>query len=170
MKLFVTFIDFSQAYDRVPRHTLFQVLQRLGCGSVMLCALVAIHTLTESVLGTSILLISMGVRQGSPTSCLLFIIFVDELIKIIKGGCSPDGFLQWLHILVLMDNTVLMSTTRCNMMKISLLQDYCSEYGMVINQSKTIFFVINGEEGDKEALVRNGLVSEHCDTYVSLHE
>ena len=62
----------------------------------MLCALVAIYTLTESVLRTSIVLISMGVRQGSLTSCLLFIIFVDELIKIIKGGCSPDGFLQWL--------------------------------------------------------------------------
>ncbi len=107
----------------------------------MFSALVAMYTLTESVLGTSIVLIGMGVRQGSPTSCLLFIIFVDEIIKIIKGGCSPDGFLQWLYILVLMDDTVLMATTRCNMMKkISLLQDYCSEYGMLINQSKTKFF------------------------------
>ncbi len=119
--------------------TLFRVLQRLGCGSVMLCALVAIYTLTESVLGTSVVLISMRVRQGSQTSCLLFILFVAELIKIMKGGCSPDGFLQWLHILVLMDDTVLMSTTRYNMMKVSLLQDYCSEYGVMINQSKIKF-------------------------------
>ncbi len=92
LKLFVTFVDFSQAYDRVPRHVLFRVLQQLGCGSVMLCALVAIYTLTESVIGTSVILIIMGVRRGSPTSCLLIIIFVDELIKIIKGGCGPDGF------------------------------------------------------------------------------
>ncbi len=140
LKLFITFIEFSLAYDRVPRHTLFLILQRLGCRSIMLCALVAIYTSTESVLGT-LVLISVGVRQGSPTSCLLFILFVDESVKTIKGGCSPDGFFQWLHILVLMDDTVLMSTTRYNMMKkIPLLQDYCSEYGMVINQSKTKFF------------------------------
>lgn len=28
--------------------------------------------------------------------------------------------------------------------------------------------MINGEEGDKEALVSDGLVVEHCDTYVYL--
>ncbi len=121
------------------------------------------------MLVTSVVLISMGVRQGSRTSCLLFTLFVDELIKIIKRGCSPDGFLQWLHILVLMGDTVLMPTIRYNIMKkISFLQDYCSEYGMVINQSKTKFLVINGEEGDKEAVARNGMVVKHCGTYVYL--
>ena len=91
LKLYVTFIDFSQAYDRVPRHILFRVLQRLGCGSVMLAALIAVYTHTESVLGTAVILLTMGVRQGSPTSSLLFIIFVD-LIRIIKPGCGFDVF------------------------------------------------------------------------------
>ena len=53
----------------------------------MLGALVVIHTQTENLFGTAVVLFTMGVRQGSPTSCLLFILFVDELIKIIKGGC-----------------------------------------------------------------------------------
>ena len=92
-KLFITFIDFSQAYDRVPRHKLFRILLRLGCGSVMLCALVAIYVHTESLLGTTAVLITMGVRQRSPSSGLLFILFVDELISMIKGGCEFDGFL-----------------------------------------------------------------------------
>ena len=39
-KLFICFIDFSKAYDRVPRGKLFTLLMRLGCGAVMLSALI----------------------------------------------------------------------------------------------------------------------------------
>ena len=168
-KLFVTFVDFAQAYDRVPRHKLFLVLRSLGCGSVMLCALIAMYTMTESWVGTSLVMISMGVRQGSPTSCLLFIIFVNDMIRIIKQESGHDGFLQWLHVLVLMDDTVLLSTTKTGMLsKLSLLQKYCSDYGMSVNQSKTKFFVINGGRADAEPLVVGSLVVEHCDKYVYL--
>ena len=43
LKLFVTFIDFSKAYDLVPRDKLFNILERLGCGMKMLAALVAMY-------------------------------------------------------------------------------------------------------------------------------
>ena len=42
VKLFVTYIDFSKAYDRVPRGKMFQVLKLLGCGAIMLGALMAL--------------------------------------------------------------------------------------------------------------------------------
>ena len=169
LKLFVTFIDFSKAYDRVPRDKLFRVLQRLGCGSAMLCALGAMYSITESWVGTALILITLGVRQGSPTSCLLFIIFVNDLIRIIKEGSEQDGFLQWLHILILMDDTVILSTTRHGMLrKLSLLKDYCSDYGMIINQSKTKFMVINGSDEDVEPLLVNDMVVEHCNMYIYL--
>ncbi len=169
LTLFVTFIDFSQAYDRVPRLELFYVLRRLGCGSSMLCALIAMYTVTESLVGTAVVLITLGVRQGSPTSCLLFIILVNDLIRLIKEGCGLDGFLHWLHISVLMDDTVLLSTKRTNMIrKVSLLQEYCTEYGMKVNQSKTKFFVISCSERDREPIVVGDLVVKHCDTYVYL--
>lgn len=169
LKLFVTFIDFSKAYDRVSREKLFRVLQRLGCGSVMLCALVAMYAVTESWVGTALVLITLGVRQGSPTSCLLSIIFVNDLIKIINEGSERDIFLQWLHILILMDDTVILSTTRHGMLrKLSLLTDYCSDYGMIINQSKTKFMVINGSHDDVEPLLVNDIIVEHCNMYVYL--
>lgn len=47
MKLFVTFVDFSQAYDTVPGVTLFRILRTLGCGSVMLCALIAMYNISR---------------------------------------------------------------------------------------------------------------------------
>ncbi len=167
--LFVTFVDFSQAYDRVPRPVLSRVLRRPGCGSVMSCALVAMYSVTGSWIGSALVVLSLGVRQGSPTSCLLFIIYVNELIRMVKERNGNDGFLKWLHILVLMNDTVLLSTSRESMMlKMSQLQRFCSGYGMFINESKTKFFVINGSNADVEPLVKNELLVSHCDSCVYL--
>ena len=83
----------------------------------MLASLLAMYALTENVIGSVIAIVTLGVRQGSPTSCLLFIIYVNDLIKMIREGAGMDGFLSWLHILVLMDDTVLIATIRANMIK-----------------------------------------------------
>ena len=91
-KLFITFVDFSKAYDVVPRHMLFELLRKLGCGAAMLAMIVAMYSVTKNILGTALITTLIGVRQGSPTSCLLFIIYVNELIKLIKETCEPEGF------------------------------------------------------------------------------
>ena len=70
-KLFITFVDFSKAYDLVPRHMLFSVLKRLGCGAVMLSTIIAMYSVTQSIVGTAVITTAIGVRQGSPTSCFL---------------------------------------------------------------------------------------------------
>ncbi len=99
----------------------------------------------------------------------MFIILVDDLIRFIKEGCEFDGFLQWLHVLVLMNDTVLLSTSRQGMIwKLNILQDYCEEYGMKINEAKTKYFALNDRDGDSEPLVLNQLVVPHCNTYIYL--
>ena len=86
------------------------------------------------MIGTAVVTITLSVRQGSLTSCLLFIMFVNDLIKMGKEGCEIDGFLAWVHILVLMDDTVFLSTFRGDMIKkITLLRNYCKENGMKIS-------------------------------------
>lgn len=168
-KLFVTFIDFSKAYDLVPRQKLFAVLKKLGCGMVMLAAITAMYRVTECVVGTAVITATIGVRQGSPTSCLLFVLFVNELIAVMKEKCQPEGFLQWLHILVMMDDTVLLSTNRDSMIKkLEIPSQFCQEYGMIMNSSKTKFFVINGDEGDTEPIRVRDLIIEQCSSYVYL--
>ena len=168
-KLFITFVDFSQAYDRVSRKKLFSLMKNMGCGMVMLGALVAMYKSTQSIIGTAIITATIGVRQGSPTSCLLFILYVNEMIKIIKENCMEDGFLRWLHVLVMMDDTVILSTTREAMLhKVSLLQRFCQIYEMKINQSKTKFFVINGTAEESRPLQVNELTIDSCVKYVYL--
>lgn len=169
IKLFVTFIDFSKAYDLVPRHKLFTVMKRIGCGMVMLAAVMSMYSVTEGIVGSSVVTATVGVRQGLSTSCFLFIIFVNDLIKSIKQKCQREMFIEWLHILMLVDDTVLLSTNRENMIKkLRILLEFCNGYGMKINAGKTKFFVINGEAGDADPLYVDGLVVDHCKSYVYL--
>lgn len=148
-------MDFSQAYD------LFKVLQRLGCGAVMLAALVAMYSVTNNIIGTAMATGTVGVCQGSPSFCLLFILFVNDQVKLIKENCNPDRLLSWFHILILMDDTVLLATNKENLIhKMSLLKQYCNYYSMKIHMSVFFFFfVICSSEQEKETIHVDGVVS-----------
>ena len=50
LTLFVLSIDFTKAYDLVPKRVLFEILKRLGCGMVTLSVLVAMYTLLRTLL------------------------------------------------------------------------------------------------------------------------
>ena len=106
----------------------------------MQAALVSMYRVTESIIGSAVVTATLGVRQGSSTSCFLFIIYVNELIKVMKEKCNPERFLGWLHVMVMMDDTVILATTRENMItKVEILEQFCEEYGMFVNNSKTKF-------------------------------
>ena len=66
LKLFITFVDFFQAYNKVPHFKLFAVFKRLGCGAVMLLSLIAMYKVTDSIVGTAMISATTGVHQGSP--------------------------------------------------------------------------------------------------------
>ncbi len=135
----------------------------------MLLSIIAIYRVTNCVIGTALVTVSIGVRQGSPTSCLMFVLYVNHLIHMIKQGCGYDGFWGWLHILVLMDDTVLLSTSKPSMIyKLKMLSRFCTTHGMKINNSKTKFFVINGTQDDKQQMVVDDIVAEACKRYVYL--
>ncbi len=120
------------------------ILKRIGCGTVMLAAFVCMYSVMQSVLGTAVVAATIVVKQGSPTSCVLFIIYVNEFIALIKNNCGMNGFLTWLPILMLMDDTALFSTTRHDMeYKLRLLNEYCQNYGMLVNNKKTKLFALN---------------------------
>ena len=168
-KLFVVFVDFQKAYDLVPRRRLFDILINLGCGVTMIGALIAMYTNTTNILGSTVITSTIGVRQGSPTSCYLFVIFVDVLILLIKSKCTPEPILGWLHCLMLMDDTVILATSREKMSeKLKLLDKYCDTSGMRLNESKTKLMVINGSPMDKVPFVSSTVVIKHCNSYVYL--
>lgn len=108
--------------------------RRLGCGTLWLAALITIHHVTRSVIGTAIVTATVGVQQGSPTSCILSFLFIDDLIKLLRESCKWEGFLSWLHALVLMNDIVLLTRSRERMAyKMSLLSRFCNTHVMIIS-------------------------------------
>ena len=76
--------------------------------------------------------------------------YINEMVKRIKRAFNDDGFLGVLHVLLLMDDTVLLATTRQQALaKLLVLVTWCHEYGMEVNVKKTKFMVINALAEDR---------------------
>ena len=87
----------------------------------------------------------------------------------LRSRCDRDDFLLWLHCLLSMDDTVILATSRDKAIsKFQVLQDFCTSDGMVINQTKTKFMVINSDGRDKAAIVSNNVTVPYCTSYVYL--
>ena len=71
-KLFLLFIDFEKAYDKVSRHKLLQELKLLGCDQVFLRCLYALYSDIKFVFKSVVINTSIGVKQGAATSVLLY--------------------------------------------------------------------------------------------------
>ena len=67
----------------------------------------------------------------------------------------------------MMDDTVLLSTSREGIRnKIKILYDYCNSHGMTVNNSKTMFMVINGSNEDKQPISINDNIINYTKQYV----
>ena len=134
----------------------------------MLCALMNMYSLTTSILGSVVITCTIGVCQGSSTSMFLFII-CRCAIRMLKERSPLDGFLSWLHVLMLMDNMVTLATSRVSLIrKLSILNGYCDEYGMHINEFKTELMVVDGLPVDCTNIAIDGLKVTHCSSYAYL--
>ena len=104
-------------------------------------AIQAMYSCTKFILKSTEIESSIGVRQGAPTSCLFFILYIDHMVRMIKNELGDDGFLGNLHTLLFMDDAVILSTSRemCER-KLNIVMRYCNNYGMSINEKKTKFF------------------------------
>ena len=165
-QLYVLFVDFEKAYDRVPRNKLLQLLADYGCGKIMIHAIAASLKETTSIFNSCLLAASAGVRQGGSTSCSLFTLFVNPLSRALRN-IGPDGFLGNYHSLLLMDDTVIFATSRKSMkMKLNVLNNFCKLYNMKINAKKTKFIPLN--TSDISPFVIGDSTIEMCTTYTYL--
>ena len=163
LTLYLTFVDFKKAYDKVDRLKLMQQLDSHGCGSKFINAIKGSYVNTCGQIGFSSFSADTGVRQGACSSCPLFTFFVDPVVSAVKQS-GPDGWLQDLHIMLLMDDTVIMATSRAKMEeKLLLLKNSVDSIGMVVNSSKTQFMVIGCN--DKVPFCIDNMIIKYTERY-----
>ena len=91
------------------------------------------------------------------------------MVRRLKEAFQEDGFLGALQVLLLMDDTVLLATSReMAEAKLTVLVTWCREYGMELNLKKTKVMVVNGDCDDKRPLTVGDIIVNYSPTYLYL--
>ena len=152
--LYIGMFDLEKAFDKVSRYKLLQKLIAKGIGNCMLQALKRIYKFTYCVLSyghdiSTKFRTFTGIRQGAASSALLFIAFIDDLVKHLEERCEPEPMLDTLHCLLHADDTAILSTNRDLFVnKCNHMLDYFTENSLSLNLSKSGYLIINGKEED----------------------
>ena len=175
LSLFIGFFDLEKAFDKVSRPLLLMSLIKLGIGSTIFYAIKSMYSTTKCVIKSGrklseIFLTHSGIKQGAPSSVILFIIFMDNFIDIVRSKCIKEQVIGFLHILLHADDTAVLSTTRflfikkCNTLIAAFKQKKVS-----LNMKKSGFLVINpSNSGDRSDIrLDNGWLT-YCNTFVYL--
>ena len=150
-KIFIIFTDFQAAFDLVSRRTLFQKLINLGVSTMLLNAIMAMYTNVQAVVeysgefSESFHLLS-GIRQGSPTSGILYIAYTYDLINLFTRTFDVETFIENIHLLIHADDIIIISTEReIAERKVRVLEEYCENNHIRLQSTKCGFMVINGK-------------------------
>jgi len=146
--LFVCFVDFTKAYDTVPRHLLWHKLQQhLGVDGWFLAAIQALYASVPMVVssheGTSEVFFShLGLKQGCPLSPLLFGIYIDDFEQLVEKNratlCLPLLTGSPVPPVLFADDLGLPSKTRDGLQSyLNTLEAYSDRWGLTVNTSKT---------------------------------
>lgn len=169
-KLYILFVDYSAAYDRVPRNRLINVLAEYGCPDLLLGAIKSIYDKSYLILSGISFRSNSGVYQGAPSSGFLFCIYLEKFVRKLRNFCPHNGFLKWLNCMLLMDDKVIFATSLDDLQaKIKLLHEFCIESGMLVNLDKTKIMIINKTDDDSNHIFQIGNdIIKTCTNYCYL--
>ena len=174
-KLYCCFVDFKKAFDSVPRHSLWQVLESLGVTGDILYCLKSIYDKDEACVLTGEGLsdsfrCTTGVKQGCPASPLLFGLYIDEieaLLKEAKDDIDAPMLLQTLvAILLFADDIALFSYSAQGLQaQLDILQKFCCMRGLTVNVAKTKVIVFESRRSQSPTFTYDGEEVERVEEF-----
>ena len=144
--LYVGSFDVEKAFDKVSRPLLLLSLIKMGLGSTMLHAIKAMYASTKCVIKSGNKLSNIfstysGIKHCAPSSVILFIIFMDELIDIMREKYTRENIIGTLHILLHADDTITLSADRSLFIKkCHILMDAFKQKKVSLNMKKIELF------------------------------
>jgi hypothetical protein len=164
-QLWACFVDFKQAYDRVPRERLWAQLELMGYGGEWLRAVRAIYedvpiTISAPGLEGRVIHATQGLKQGCPLSPTLFSLYIADFEQRILGATQRGAAFD-LPLLVgsvvppllYADDMALLATSAAGLQQqLRLLEQYSAERGLTVNLTKTDVMVLAGADSEEGAL------------------
>ena len=166
-QLWACFVDFKQAYDRVPREQLWAQLELMGHGGEWMRALRALYadvpmSIAAPGLQGSTIHSTQGLKQGCPLSPPLFSLYIADFEQRILDAAQrgvpldlPELAQRVLPPLMYADDMALLATSPSGLQQqLLLLEQYCAERGLTVNVTKTKVMLLAGEGEERAAMAR----------------
>lgn len=137
----VCFLDFEKAYDRVPHAGLLHKLRQRGFGGRLLRAVEALYAAPRAVVRVGDthsreFAYEVGVRQGCPSSPVLFNLYINDLLEEVAGVSVP-GQRETLPGLLFADDAVVLAATERSLEEdLRRVDAWCTRWRMRLNRSK----------------------------------
>lgn len=154
-KLYICFVDFKKAYDKVWQEALMFKLLKLGIRGSFFGIIRSMYDDCRSCIKNGGLLSKTfsclsGVRQGDVMSPNLFNIYINDLPAIFEGdNDSPKLKDLYVHCLMYADDLVLMSLSEVGLQnKLNILNVYCKEWDLEVNTRKTQVMAMSNSSKD----------------------
>jgi hypothetical protein len=143
--LYCCFVDFSKAFDSVPRDLLFLKLLRMGIGGKFYSIIKHMYMTADSCVKlpngiTKVFKTDIGIKQGDSLSPMLFNLFLDDIVDDLKQCDADPVKVQTLDLgcLLYADDMLLMSKSALGLQKaINCLGHFGDKWGMTVNCKKT---------------------------------
>jgi hypothetical protein len=150
-------LDQEKAYDRIKHDYLWEILQEYGFPDEFINTVKALYTNANTVvilngMHSTPFIVSRGVRQGDPLSCILFDIAIEPLACMLRRNWRLTGFnipgtAKKLIVNLFADDTLVYLSHRDTFRELKRTLDmWCLASGAKFNENKTEFIPIGTPE------------------------
>ena len=144
-KVYTAFVDYEKCFDKIPRFLLWEKLLKENVSTKIVNALKAMYSVVKQCIRfncqkSDFFESHAGVKQGDPSSSLLFLFFVNDVINNMNTDVPGLFTVDELKIFMLLfaDDSALFATTPDGLQHLlNELEIYCRVSGIKINTDKT---------------------------------
>ena len=143
--IFVAFIDFSKAYDSIPRDKLWSKLKQMGLCGRLYNVLISLYKTVKSCvringISTDFFDVKCGLKQDRWLSPLLFNLYIDDLIrhkKLLNVGIDIENEKK-MFILLYADDVILIADAEEDLQSLlNCLHEWSARNCLKINRDKS---------------------------------
>ena len=169
-KVYTVFLDYEKCFDRINRSFMLQKMIVNGVSNKMVNAIKAMYKVVKAYVrhNTNIsdsINSSTGVKQGDPSSPLLAMMFMNDIVDCINTDIEGLFSIDELKLFILMyaDDQVIFSTSPSSVQSmLNDIQNYCNTWGLKINLTKTKAMIF--EKGNRHTTYKFYLYGKELET------